>query len=341
MKTIWKVYQSVFVLTFVLLTMGCSKPEAEQETQEVIELKLGTKMAENYIESVAVKRFIELVEEKSTGNIKIVPYFGEVLGNSKIQLENTMSGSQDFYVESYTFFANYVPEFRVHSLPYLFGNNEQYQKFLLGPIQKAMEEDLKELNLRILNEKKNWLRGPFRVLASKKPVRSLDDVAGLKLRMPDSPVSIKTWTTLGANVSIIPFSETYLALQQGMVDGLTTTVTATVSNKLAEITKHITITHEYQQQMAIVMNEDRFQSLSDEYQKILIDSCNEAGELNTQLISQRGEEVVQELKEQYDANVYEIDLTPFIDKVAEVHVEFEEEGFLPAGLLERIKESVD
>ena len=120
----FKVFVMVLLVVFTLGLVGCSrggsnvndnntdKGSGEKQAAEsskdkkVYELKLGSKMVENHLESQAVKRFIELVDEKSDGQIKITSYFGETLGNSKVQLENVMNGVQDFYVESYTFFAN-------------------------------------------------------------------------------------------------------------------------------------------------------------------------------------------------------------------------------------------
>ena len=199
-------------------------------------LKLGSKMVENHLESQAIQEFIRLAEKKSGGQIKIIPYFGEVLGNSKVQLENVSTGVQDFYVESYTFFANYVPEFRTHSLPYLFSGNEEYKKFLMSPIEDEMEKKLVDkVGIRIVNDRRNWLRGPYRILVSRRPVTKIEDVKGLKLRQPDNQPTIKTWSAFGASISIIPYSETYLAIQQGMVDAVTCPIANLYSDKFYEL----------------------------------------------------------------------------------------------------------
>lgn len=332
------------ILVVVFLIAACSISSADVTKQgpnskQVWELKLGSKMVENHLESQAVKKFIKLAEEKSGGKIKITPYFGEVLGDSKIQLENVSTGVQDFYVESYTFFANYVPEFRVHSLPWLFADNSEYQKFLLSSLEKEMEQKLvNKVGIRVINEKKNWLRGPYRILISRRPVKSLEDVKGLKLRQPDSPPTIKTWSALGANVLIIPYSETYLAVFQGMVDAVTLPIANLYSDKFYELLKHATVTHEYQQQVAIVMNEKKFQSMPQEVQRALIDAVNEAGDLCTDLVNNEGSQVREKLEKEEGVTFYEIDLAPWRKRAAQVHKELEESGFIPHGLLDKINE---
>lgn len=322
------------IIIFVLLLVFSGSYAQEK----VWTLKLGSKMVEKHVESEAIKKFMEIVEEKSGGRLKFDSYFGEILGNSKTQLENVTTGLQDFYVESYTFFANYLPEFRVHSLPYLFDGNEGYKKFLLSPIMKEMEKKLLEkVGLRIINENKNWLRGPYRIIASRYPIKSLEDVKGLKLRQPDNQPTIKTWSAFGASVSIIPYSETYLAIQQGMVDAVTCPIANLYSDKFYELIDHATITHEYQQQVAIVMNNKKFESLPEDLQDIIIDAANEAGDYNTERVNEVGIQMREKLVTEYGMNIYEIDLNPWRKKAAEVHKDLEKSGFIPEGLIDEIK----
>jgi len=323
----------VITVLFILNGVGVFAQE------QVWEFKLGSKMIETHPESQGVLKFIKLVDERSKGRIKIIPYFGEILGPSKVQLENVITGTQDFYTASYTFLANYVPEFRVHSLPYLFESYEEYQKFLLSPIEENMEKKIiKNVGLRVLNEKKNWKIGAYRVIVSKKPIKSIDDIKGLKLRQPDNQTTIKIWTALGANVVIIPFTETYLALQQGMVDALTTTLEGYSSVKFFDIAKHITKSNEYQQQDCTVMNERKFQSLPQDLQEVIIESMNDAGDFTTQLIENKAIEIENELKNKHGVQIHDIDLKPFKEKTQAAYDELEASGFIPAGILDQIKD---
>lgn len=330
-----KILIFLVVVFLVSVLNGLSITAAEQ----VWEFRIGNKQNEGHPESQSILEFIRLVDERSNGRIKIIPYFGEVLGPSKIQLENVIAGTQDFYCATYTFLANYVDDFKVHSLPYLFENYEEYQKFLLSPIQKKMEDKiLEKVGLRVVTEKKNWKAGAYRIVVSKNPIKSIDDLKGLKLRQPDNATTIKVWTALGANVAIIPFSETYLALQQGMADALTTTLESYHAMKFYEIAKHITKSNEYQQQRCIVMNEKSYQSLPEDLQRVIIESINDAGDFNTNIIDTIAAKLEPELKNEYGVEIHEIDLAPIKEKVQLVHVELEESGFLPAGLIDEIKE---
>lgn len=304
---------------------------------EVWEFKLGAKMPETRLEAQALKSFMASAEEKSGGRIKFVSYFGGTLGGAKEQLENVVTGVQDFFAETYTYLAPFVDGFRVHSIPFFFSDNEEYQKFLLGPIEKEMEQALiDKVGLRVMNEKKNWLRGPYRIIASKKPILTLEDVKGVKLRQPDNQATIKLWNAFGASVIVLPYSEVYLALQQGMVNAVTIPITNYDTDKFYELAKHATITNEYQQQLVIVMNEKRFQSLPEDIRQILFDTINEAGDLCTKIVNDAASTVKDKLVKE-GVTFHTVDLTPWREKAIEVQKQLEEEGFLPAGLMEKIK----
>ena len=242
-------------------------------SEAAMTLRLGNKQIENHHESVALRKFAELVEERTNGEIRIEIFYGEALGDSGMQIQNVISGLQDFYADGYGFYEPYVKDFRAFDIPYLFRDNEAFRRFLLSDIVKEMEAELlQKTGLRMINTEKNWLRGPYRVLASRHPIRGIDDIRGLKLRMPPgAPTSIRAWSLLGATVSPIPWSETYLALSQGMVDAVTSPVTDVYFQRFFEVTPFVTVTYEYSQQVAITMNERRFQSLTPEQQAIIVD----------------------------------------------------------------------
>ena len=335
-----KKINSFLLLTFVVFLIFAMFNLQALSDEKKWELKLGSKQYETNPESAGVIEFIRLVEERTNGQVKIIPYFGEILGNSKTQMENVIINVQDFYVESYSFLGSYVPEFRVHALPYLFSGNEEYKKFLLSPIEEEMENKLiDKIGIRVINEAKNWLRGPNRLIASRKPILSLDDIQGLKLRQPNIQSTIKVWSALGANVIIIPWSEAYLAATQGIVDAVTMVIFSYYENAFCEVLKHVTTTNEYPQQIAIVMNEKKFQSLPKEFQEIIINSANEAGDLCTEAVIKKALEVKKENLETDHATgvtFYEPDLKSWRNKAREVHKELEETGFIPAGLIEKI-----
>lgn len=327
---------------FVLLLAVVCMLGMLSASEAAVKLKLGMKMPDTHHEAIALRHFADYVKEKTKGEVTVDIYYGEVLGDSKKQVENMIHGLQDMYAEGYGFYAPYVAEFRVigGGIPYVFKDNDAYKRYLLSGAQKEIEQKLIEkAGLRIVNRDKNWLRGPYRVLAAKRPIRNLDDVQGLKLRMASSPMSVKSWENLGAAVTVIPYSETYLALKQGTVEAVTCPVTDAFYQKFCEVAPYLTVTHEYHQQVAIVMNEKKFQSLTKEQQEILYEGLRQGGEICTKLAIENGEKLVKEMQEKYKVEMIEIDTTPWREKIQSFLVELEQDGTIPAGFLQKAVEA--
>jgi len=319
------------VLFFIYSTVGLA--------QEVIELKLGCKHPEGNEGTIAQYHFASLVEERSGGRLKIIVYPGDVLGATRTQQENTIAGVQDIYAESYSYNDMLDPVYRIHAMPFLFADPEEYKEYLLSDIHAEHEKRLLEKHGLInLNTEKNMLWGPYRVLVAKKPIYTLKDLEGLKLRLPDIDVQIKVWDKLGVKGTILPMGDVYLNLQQGIVDAVTTTVTTVYSFGFTEIAPYIMKTIEYPQQIQVMMNYERFKGLSEDLQTILIESCNDTGRFLTELLLKRAEEVIEKCEKEHGAEFIEPDLEPWIKAVEDLHYQLEEEGFIPENLITRIKE---
>lgn len=321
----------------LLLLCVCAAMNAAP-SEAVTKLRLGNKMIEDHYESQALKMMAENVKTRTNGEVEIQCYFGEVLGDNKKQIENMVRGVQDFYADGYGYYDMYSPLMRVSSLPYLFRDNEHYRHFLLSDVEKEIEEPLlKKAGLRVVDRKRNWLRGPFRVIASRKPIRSLEDLQGLKLRMNSNPTSVKAWEALGCAVTVIPYSETYLALKQGTVDAVTCPVVDAYFQKFCEVAPYLTVTNEYPQQVAVVMNDRKFQRLTAEQQEILLDEIDKAGDYVTEQANKRSAEIIELMKKEYNVEIIEVDLAPWRAKMGGFLEELENSNYIPKGFAGRIR----
>lgn len=324
---------SGFVLAIMLL---CGLLPEEGSCGTV--LKIGSKYPEASLEGDSIKKVAEIVLRRSGGRLRIVPYFSESLGNADTQFENVMLGTQDMYMESYSFFQSWIPEMAVHTLPYMFKDAAEYRDFLLSPLERELEGMLLEkTGMRLVGSAKNWVRGPYRVLISSRPLLSPEDLKGLKLRMSESRMNFFFWTGMGASVTVIPWSEVYLALRQGVVDAASSTMDILYSMKFTEICRHITMTDENRQQLAFVINDRKFRSLGEELQRILDEAFNEVGDIHSSLVDGAAAESLDRMRREHGAVFHEPDLSPWRAKARSVLKVLEEEKAIPPGLVDRVE----
>ncbi len=325
-----RIFCLILILSMILMISFISV-DAKSVT-----LKLGNKEADIHHESIALNKFAELVEEKTNGEIKVNNFFNETLGKPSVQLENVIQGVQDIYVVGYYVLEKYIPNFKITELLYYFKNREHFQNFLLSDIVKEMEEELLEkTGLRVINVARNWWLGPYRAMCSKNPVLTVEDIDGLRLRAPDSKTVIRIWQGLGANVTVVPWSEVYLALSQGLVDAGTGTIMDMSYEKFYEVAPHITTTNSKFQQAVMLMNNAKFESFTKEQQQAIYDAAEEAGEYCTKLLYDELNEKLADMKSK-GAIFHEVDLSPWQEKAKKVLLEMEAEGFIAKGLMDKV-----
>ena len=336
----------LLVVTMIMVSLaGCgSEQENSDDVEnsgqtEPIELKLGTKMSNESIEGQAHLYFAELVEEKTDGEIKVVVYPSEQLGDADTQVNNVKNGSQDIYAEGLANFSNYAPTVKIENLPYLFTSEEQFYEVMNGDFGKGVEKDLEDNGFKLINPKRNFARGPSRVLLSTKPVENLEDLQGIRLRLSGNAASMNAYAALGANPIQIAWTETYLALKQGTVEAVTSPISLVYGMKFTEVAPYVAMVNEFPQYVAYVMNKDKFDSLSPEHQDIIIESANETGEYATSILSDSVDDEIELMKEEHGAVFTEVNTEPFREKLMDHYMELDSDGVYGEGVLKSILEN--
>lgn len=323
------------LLLLMLIVSACG--EKAEGTDDVIELKLGTKMPQDTAEGKGFDIFADLVKKKSGGKLIVKVYPAEQLGKGTTQVDNMLLGTQDMYAEGATYFSDFDPRIEVSSVPFLFRDFEHYQKFNTGEIGQEINEKLISEGVRILNTDRNFIRGPYRVLLTKEPVKTVEDLKGLKLRSFESAFYSAAYSSVGAKPVVVAWTETYLGLKQNLVDGVTSPISLVWPMKFTEVAQNMTVIDEYPQDVVITMNEDRFSKLSEQNQKILIEAANEAGEEATKITLSEVEKHLELMKEEHGIEIFEINRADWTEAFSDYHYQLEEEGKIPEGFVERIK----
>jgi TRAP-type C4-dicarboxylate transport system substrate-binding protein len=137
------------------------------------------------------------------------------------------------------------------------------------------------------------------------------------------------WEYLGTVPTVIAWSETYLALQQGLVESVTAPVTLVNDTKFAEVAPYITKTDEYPQTIAFYMNKNKFFTLPEEIRNVLMEACNEAGSEYGRGLDATAAAILKEAETEYKATFVDMDRKPLIEKAQGFYEKAEKEGLMP------------
>ena len=185
---------------------------------------------------IAALYFQKRIAELTDNAVEAKLFMQGVLGSEESALENTIAGNIDFDIVSNSVTANVVPALLVLDLPYGLSSLEHAWRVLDGPIGQYINEEARDKGIRVLG----WAFAGSRCLIFKsKPVKNLADLKGLKVRVPSNPIYSETIKAWGANPTTIPWNEVYLALSQGVVDGIETAPGPSFDKKHYEAAKYL------------------------------------------------------------------------------------------------------
>ena len=239
-------------------------------------------------------RFAELVEKKSNGNLKVQIYPPGQLSQSNIRttIELTQGGSLHCALFSTDFYQPFDKRFMVFGAPFLFADRAKTYRALDGPIGRKMFGFFEEKGIKGLAY---WDHGYRQITNSKRPIKKPEDIRGLKIRVPLSPLKTEIFKALGATTSPIPMGELYMALQQKLVDGQENPFNTIYRRSFQEVQKYITEWNFEYGPLLAVMNLPFFQSLTPEYQRILISAAEETSPYQRNLSASEDDEMKKKL----------------------------------------------
>ncbi len=257
-------------------------------------------------------RFQQIVKDRSNGELMIDLFPSGQLGDESEMIQNVAANSLDMAVVGVGNAVPFVEKLGVVTLPYIFPNMEAVVKGTTGQAQEILNSyTTKEASFRILG----WVYNDYRHISnSKRPIKTIADVKGMKFRVPQNTVFIESYKSWGANPVAISWSETFTALQQGVVDGQCMGIITFQAVKFNEANqKYISYTHYTYHLQPLLISEELYQSLDDNEREILVEAA-----LDAQLYTLAfGYENVARVKAELEAQGVQFDVIEDEDKWAE------------------------
>lgn len=219
--------------------------------QQTIVIKFSHVTTDDTPKGKGALRFKELAEKYTAGKVKVDIYPNSTLYKDKEEMDALNSGAVQILAPSTAKFRPIgVPEFEAMDLPFIFTDDEEYQKTVKGPIGNGL---LKKLEAKGITGLAFWDNG-FHMVSANIPLLMPADFQGLKFRISGSKIADEYFRMFGALPQIMAFSEVYQALQTGVVDGCENTPSNYYTQKFYEVQKHITVSQHAHLQYAVITN---------------------------------------------------------------------------------------
>jgi len=268
--------------------------------------------------------FKKLAEERGKGQVKVEVYPNSQLYKDREEMEALQIGAVQMLAPSLAKFGPLgVRSFELFDLPYIFPNKETLYRVMDGEIGKKL---FGMLDAKGITGLAYWDNG-FKQMSANKPLRSLDDFKGLKMRIQSSKVLEAQMKALGANPQVMAFSEVYSALQQGVVDGTENPMSNLFTQKMHEVQKHLTLSDHGYLGYAVIVNKKFWDGLPADLRNMLNKAMDEATVFERKIAQEENDQALAKVRA---AGTTQVHVLPFRDRVVwqkamlPVHKEFED-----------------
>ena len=298
------------------LAGGCSGTGNINGGKRIIRVALS--QSETHPEYTGMEKFKEVVEEKLGDKYEVQIYPNELLGGQTKAIELTQTGAIDFVVAGTPNLEIFADVYEVFSMPYLFTSEEAYFASMNDTdYMEKVYESTDDTGLRVMT----WFNVGSRNFYAKKPINTPDDLKGLKMRVQQSPASVKMANAFGAAASPMSFGEVYTAIQQGVIDGAENNELALTENKHGEVAKYYSYTMHQIIPDVLIANLKFLNGLSDEEKEIFYDAAQQATETEMEAWDTQVEKAKKIAQDDMGVEFIYPDINLFKDKVSNVQQE--------------------
>ena len=277
-----------------------ASPDADQSAPsgESTTLRLAWTVAyqDDHPYTVAAESFKQYVEENTDGRVKVELYAGGQLGGDVEMMEMLQMGTLDVAVTSTPTIANFTDVLVGCDMPYIWHNDLQamYSVLTEGDIGRRLLDRMQE-EVGIVGL--SFLYQPFRHFYTNKPIETLDDMAGLKLRCMQTPVHMAIFEALGCKPVSLTYNDIYSAMQQNTIDGFESDAMGGTASKFYEVADYLTISGHFNNTMVLLMSDTSYSAMSAEDQAVCMAAAAEAAAASLKTSSEANDFHIQNMQD--------------------------------------------
>ena len=242
---------------------------------------------------LGVEKFAELMAKKTNGKFKVQAFPGGALGPDLQTVSAMQGGTIEMTVMNASLLAGVSKEMAIFDFPFLFNNTREADAVSDGPVGQKLLDKLQEKGLVGLAY---WDLGFRQVHTGKKPIAKADDFKGMKMRVIPTPIYVDFMKSLGASPVPMPFTETYTAMEQGAIDGMTNPLLNIPDGKYEEVSKYLTLTNHMYTPQAVVVSKKFWDKLSPAEQKLMREAAQETAVYQRKVARDAATRILDEVK---------------------------------------------
>jgi tripartite ATP-independent transporter DctP family solute receptor len=305
-----------WVMLSLLFVSTISGTDAKAKTYH---WRIGFCTSKGSVRDVAAQAFKKYVEKESKGQIKIDIYPDGVLGSDQEMVEAVQGGALEFKMAGAGSMTNIMPECTATHAAFILNNYDEAHAMLDGPVGEQLKKVARKHGFKLLSF---FDLGFAQITNNVRPIRSADDLKGLKIRCPNQPQSIATFQALGTAVSSVDFSEIYLALSQNVVDGQFNPISTIYEMKFYEVQDYLAITNLFFYHGNFIMNIKLWNRLDSKLQNIIQKGALRAEKASRDFMEASDAELLKKMKKEFKEITYP-KLDSFRVKITPVYKEYE------------------
>ena len=300
-------------------TADAAATEAAQveESADAIHFDISTTGPQGSLLGNVCDYFAEQVKTASNGEMIVDVYYSSALGSEAQNLEALTAGTLDMAIIAIEFYSNSIPELGAVILPFLYEDYDQVQTVLSGEAGKYASERLRDA---AGVENLGYYVMMFRNMYMNKAINSVDDMAGVKIRVPESALYVNTMKMMGAAPTPMAFGEIYTSCETGVIDGFENTPDSCLNNSMFEVLDYMNMTRHLNAPTTISMSAKVFDGLTPEQQQILRDAGVAASEYGLKTTKEAEADFIQQLSEKME--IVETDVDSMRAKIDYSNYEF-------------------
>ncbi len=331
MLNLKRTLSSIAIVIGLVFTMSAANAD--------VTWRMATKQPSDSVEGKAFQYFADKVKEYSDGKMTIKIYPSEQLGKTAAALEQVKAGTVHIYPEGSAYLKKWVPDMSYMSAPFLFDNREHWARFMESDLLKGWLKQVEDkAGITLIGNPAAFMRGPYRVMVTKKPWKNMAELKGIKLRHHPDQLGVDVWTSLGLEVRVLGWTEVYESIQRGIVEAVNSPIALVEAMKFYEVAPNIVRHNEYPQGIGFMTNAKAYNGLPPDLRKAVDRAHEEAGKYSVKLTMEVTDESIARMKDK-GVTYNEPDTSDIIKATQEFYSKLDKAGKLPKGFVETVNKT--